>query len=1115
MKFLATAVSVAFFLSSVVAQKANIAIPTMGSDVSAGSNVVIEVDRPNFQSSAVEVAIVLAIQSCSSSETACRDPEDGFGPATILYSGPYNPQYASPPGRLPPHQNFTVQIPEKIAKGTAQLNLAHFNLVGSNTARTVRPTSETSFEAHQQKKNSKLASIFSWSISRPLCRSFFNPLSVFATSRSRFSSTLTPQPGERRAMQWSGTVLSTVSSDTEPSILFTFDSAKYIFNAGENTNRAFKQSRKTWRRTKGLFFTGVSPQRAGGLPGLIMSFAEAAPPRMDVVGPPGLKHYLASMRAYVYRDSIPVIPCETPFELPSSSSTPDPVFKDENISVYSIPVYPTDTTAIPDGLSDPQDATGSLKRKHPDSASQGPPAKKAHTEAKSSRGETLQNMIKRPDFSPSALEGEIAQSWRGAMVDIMFPKRPQAEKSRSSKRKGKQSGIKETLEPGNNSDEYRRSNIPPGFHSQLPSFSLPSTEEIPNPLLSSQCNTAYIIAGPRIRGKFDVAKSLELGVPKGRERSKLAQGESITFTVEIDDGVDEDGNPKKKQIERTVKPEDILGPSEAPSVVIILDIPTPAHIASAIRPFTESSFYKKFRTNDEEHLKEYTVRTVYHILGDGVLEDPRYKEFMRGFWDDANHVVSSREHSPDPVTFTSAAYNQLRLSQLDSEIFRVPYYNLTPKKDLSSVTDLPRNVHLMVANLNTSLRPAGSPIHDPEAASLDRFHPVVASPTGVEYSAETQKAFEDAKKRVTQVQNEKGDQNTESGANVRVITLGTGSAIPSKYRNVSSTLIMIPGYGNVLLDCGEGTWGQLARHFGTDENSETNIWRVLRDLRCIYISHIHADHHMGLAQVLMKRKELIPQPTEPLYLVAIRTVHLYLRELSDLIDIGVNSDPSNGVVTILSDAIHWKQRDAYPTSGMWSVGGEEPWLDINLSKENARQLCHKLGLKSFATVDVRHRTRCYGCVLKHNDGWSISFSGDTMPADSLVYASQGATLLIHEATMADNQEELALKKAHSTLGQALEIGKRMNARNLLLTHFSARYPKTPQYKSDQGKDDSWLRSFNGVVAFAFDHANMSIGTMWKMNYYLPALESSYKQTVDEDGEDEDVEGEETTEVSLM
>ena len=69
---------------------------------------------------------------------------------------------------------------------------------------------------------------------------------------------------------------------------------------------------------------------------------------------------------------------------------------------------------------------------------------------------------------------------------------------------------------------------------------------------------------------------------------------------------------------------------------------------------------------------------------------------------------------------------------------------------------------------------------------------------------------------------------------------------------MSSTLIRIPKWGNILLDSGEGTWGQLARHFGS--SAEYDAWQALRDLKCIFISHIHGDHHIGLAHLLAKRK---------------------------------------------------------------------------------------------------------------------------------------------------------------------------------------------------------------------------------------------------------------------
>jgi ribonuclease Z len=46
-----------------------------------------------------------------------------------------------------------------------------------------------------------------------------------------------------------------------------------------------------------------------------------------------------------------------------------------------------------------------------------------------------------------------------------------------------------------------------------------------------------------------------------------------------------------------------------------------------------------------------------------------------------------------------------------------------------------------------------------------------------------------------------------------------------------------------------------------------------------------------------------------------------------------------------------------------------------------------------------------------------------MPSDALAQAGEDATLLIHEATMGDDQEEMAHTKAHSTISQAIGVAK--------------------------------------------------------------------------------------------
>ncbi|KAF7304346.1 hypothetical protein HMN09_00836500 [Mycena chlorophos] len=129
MKLLASLAAFACLLPlGALAQNTAIGYPPANTTVSPGSNITVEVDRPNSLTGSQEVAAVLGVVSCAG-RPVCPDPTDVMG--SILYSGPFNPQYQTNAQGLPPHQNFTVTIPATIAKGPAQLNLAHFSLVGA------------------------------------------------------------------------------------------------------------------------------------------------------------------------------------------------------------------------------------------------------------------------------------------------------------------------------------------------------------------------------------------------------------------------------------------------------------------------------------------------------------------------------------------------------------------------------------------------------------------------------------------------------------------------------------------------------------------------------------------------------------------------------------------------------------------------------------------------------------------------------------------------------------------------------------------------------------------------------------------------------------------------
>lgn len=77
-------------------------------------------------------------------------------------------------------------------------------------------------------------------------------------------------------------------------------------------------------------------------------------------------------------------------------------------------------------------------------------------------------------------------------------------------------------------------------------------------------------------------------------------------------------------------------------------------------------------------------------------------------------------------------------------------------------------------------------------------------------------------------------------------------------QSVSSTLLHIPvedpnsfdRFYYVLLDAGEGTLGQIKRRFGPEYPD------VLRALKLVFVSHLHADHHSGLSALFIERHKV-------------------------------------------------------------------------------------------------------------------------------------------------------------------------------------------------------------------------------------------------------------------
>jgi len=151
----------------------------------------------------------------------------------------------------------------------------------------------------------------------------------------------------------------------------------------------------------------------------------------------------------------------------------------------------------------------------------------------------------------------------------------------------------------------------------------------------------------------------------------------------------------------------------------------------------------------------------------------------------------------------------------------------------------------------------------------------------------------------------------------------------------------------------------------------------------------------------------------------------------------------------------------------------------------ANQVLTNLGILSFENINVIHCSQSYGLALTlqslapaKDEGAStipvpntkkckvtqekmksdeeeieyphfkIVYSGDTRPCPRLSQLGVNASLLIHEATFDDLKQDEAIKKRHSTVTEALQVARDMNAFRTILTHFSQRYPNIPPILTD-------------------------------------------------------------------
>ncbi|KAF2997820.1 hypothetical protein E8E13_000345 [Curvularia kusanoi] len=871
------------------------------------------------------------------------------------------------------------------------------------------------------------------------------------------------QPAEQRAkapqprpydtgnnMSSSLEFITTPTADTPGTaiIVRSQSSNHYVFGTqAEGLQRAIVQQGTRLLKVKDFFLTGRTEwKNVGGMAGMMLTMADAAStsyaqsvatwekakergrlldspakPSFNIYGPPNLKHMIGTCRRFIFRKGVPILATEYT-STPQSNKTEGghlPVYDDDFLQVWALPVTPVSKPMDPKQVAELEDEirewelNGNTFEDHQQPPNETPEERCARYDR--IRSVTVKHMFDSSWSFDTLVERHISEV---EMPTALFVRNSDGQ------------GFKPYTGP-KPGDSTTLPDIKVWTRTPWPGakiMSLPPTRPAPESI-------CYIVRTHSARGSFDVARAKELGVRPGPDFGKLTKGLSV-----------------QNASGETITPEQVLGPDRPGQGFALLDVPSVDYLESVVQ---------RDEFNTPDIMKG--IEAFIWSLGPEVAAHPILKEFMNRFAH-VKHIISSADVSPNRISYDSVANQTTRLAQVDPVRYRVPQYDLTslPQKQLlevdqmQQILDLPENAVVADRGLSATLMPkfdlkleTRQPSFRPEPIEKETAQEVL------DLAKTAQKAVQDCQPDFEPWRALLDHPDTD------ITTLGTGSALPSKYRNVSATLVRVPGVGNYLFDAGENTMGQLQRVFPPEE-----LTQILKDLRVIWISHLHADHHLGTASVIKAwyriRHNSMPTALLPnaatilsnvdefgLSVISHDGMLQWLREYSAIEDFGYSRIlPLEIFPAVLGQSGSYLNINGKSISGDPRIVRQDYDTLFGFADIQAVRVAHCHGAMAVSVTFPPSSSESRVKPLK------ISYSGDCRPSRPFSTIGKDTTVLIHEATFDDELAGDARAKKHSTTSEALGVGARMNAKAVVLTHFSQRYQKIPVLQTVQDGESS-------------------------------------------------------------
>ena len=273
---------------------------------------------------------------------------------------------------------------------------------------------------------------------------------------------------------------------------------------------------------------------------------------------------------------------------------------------------------------------------------------------------------------------------------------------------------------------------------------------------------------------------------------------------------------------------------------------------------------------------------------------------------------------------------------------------------------------------------------------------------------------------------------------MQITFLGTSSGVPTRSRNVSGIALRLPQRAEVwLFDCGEGTQHQLLR-------SDLRVSQIRR----IFVTQMHGDHTFGLMGLLAscglagnpERIDIYGPPDLDEYLKACRRysqTHFSYPVKVHTVKPGLVFEDEEFSVSCAP------LKHRVPAFGYRITEKDRPG---HFDVEKAKALEIPSGplygkLKRGERVVLPDGRAIDGAELcgQTEVGRKVVYCTDTVYCENAVELAHDADVLIHEATFAHQDAELAYQRLHSTSTMAAQVALGAHVKQLIMTHFSPRY----------------------------------------------------------------------------